>query len=710
LSRRSLAPGSTFSRSTGAGAALAGYALLTLALTYPLVRQFASAIPGDAFDGWQNYWNLWWVRQALLVRHSHPYFTPVLFHPTGVSLFFHTLNPFNGLVSLPVQLAWGLLPAYNGVVILSFALGGLGAFLLARQALGRRGRWLPAFVAGAIFTFSPFHVAHLLGHMQVISLEWIPFYALYLLRLTRVPDAEIAERSSPPPAHRRHDALMATFFLVLVALCDWYYVLYCLLLTAVVFAWAAWRAWRTRTAAAPTSSKGLARLVLTLAGVWLAFALILSPLLLPMVREASQHRFMVPDPEQSRILSADLLAFVTPQEFHPLWGEWARGRAAVFTATVSEHQVFLGFSALILLILALLAPGARQRGPWLWVWIAFFVLSLGPVLHVAGQTTLLPGGRELPLPYAALVRLVPFMEITRSVSRLDAIVMLATAVLAAIGLQWLMERGRRGLLIGGLALALVLFEFLPAPYPMSPPDTPSWYAELAQTSGKGAVLNLPMNWDRPGYLLYQTVHGKPLTVAYISRDDPRTLTERVPVLQHFRHLGPDIIRFDLARQGLQVLNDLDVGWVVLDRYKMPGGEERAYTESAAAEIFAGHPPAYQDDRITAYAVPKSEAVAPYLMLGEGWGPFDASTTDLRSQGSRVISRSAEVIVHSPGERNAVLRVLTDPTGGAPDLPGAPGAAGQWELPIQLRPGANSITIRALSPNRPVVVTELALAP
>ncbi len=42
------------------------------------------------------------------------------------------------------------------------------------------------------------------------------------------------------------------------------------------------------------------------------------------VREARGSRYMVPDPAQSRTLSADLLAFLTPQEFHPLWGAWAR--------------------------------------------------------------------------------------------------------------------------------------------------------------------------------------------------------------------------------------------------------------------------------------------------------------------------------------------------------------------------------------------------
>lgn len=686
-------PHRSLNRSAGAGAALLGYALLTAAFTNPLIREFTTAIPGDAFDGWQNYWNLWWVRTALLVEHTHPFFTPLLYHPTGVSLLFHTLNPFNGAISLPVQLAWGLLPAYNSVVLFSFVLGGLGAFLLAREALGPSGRWLPAFLAGAIYTLSPFHFAHLLGHMQVISLEWIPFFALYLLRLSRSTPAI----AGPPPLPV-HNAVMASVFLAFVALCDWYYMFYCLLLTVVIFAWSAWRAWRTRGASAPA---GIARLALTLAAVWGAFGLLFSPLLLPMLREATRFRFMVPDPEQSRTLSADLVAFVTPQEFHPLWGAWAAERASAFAATVSEHQVFIGFSVMLLAATALLAARSKPRGPWFWVWITFFTLSLGPVLHINGQTHLLPGGRELPLPYALVAAAVPFMEITRSVSRLDVVVMLAAAVLAAIGLQWLMEQGRRGTLIGAVALGLVLFEFFPAPYPMSRPDTPEWYAALAMEPEEGAVLNLPMNWDRPGYLLYQTVHGKPLTTAYISRDDPRTLTERAPVLQHFRHLGPDIIRFDLGQQGLQVLNDLDVNWVVLDRYKMPGGDERSYTEAAAGEIFAGFEPAYQDERLTVYSVPDAPAVEPYLVLGDGWDPFDAATA------SRTFTGNAQVIIQSPDQRHVTLLVATDPKGDPPDLPGG---SGNYVLPVTLDPGANQITISALTPDRPVVVTELALAP
>ena len=389
----------------------------------------------------------------------------------------------------------------------------------------------------------------------------------------------------------------------------------------------------------------------------------------------------------------------------------ARGRgeqASVFTSTVSEYQVFIGYTTLALVIVALVFAGRGKqgapRGPWTWVLATFFVLSLGPALHIAGQSDLLPGGGEIPLPYAALVRVVPFMDITRSVSRLSVIVMLAAGMLAAIGLQWIMSRVRPGWVWGAAALALVLFEFMPTPYPMSPPDTPAWYTELAASPDRKAVLNLPMNWDRPGYLLYQTVHGKPLTTAYISREDPRTLTERAPVLQHFRHLGPDIIRFDLATQGLQVLNDLDVGWVVLDRYKMPGGDERSYTEAAAAEIFGDRPALFEDERITAYAVPATDSPAPYLILGVGWGALDDEAQ------TRAFTDSAEVIIRAPGAAAASLIVSLADRSGTLEATDAADVAGAYVIPLELQAGDNIVTLRATQPGQEVIVKELALTP
>ena len=696
------------SASPNAIAALSGYLVLTLALTYPLVRQFTRAIPGDGFDGWQNFWNLWWVKIAVLEQHTQPWFTSLLYYPTGVGLLFHTLNGFNGFAFLPIQLAWGLFPAYNMVVIFSFVLSGLGAYLLARYVLGPGTSRLAAFVAGAIFTFSPFHFAHLLGHMQVISLEWIPFFALYLLRTV---DAGL-ETGSRKPGTVWRNGVLAVFFLALVALCDWYYVLYCGILTAVVCVWAGARAVRRVPASRILHTLG------AVVGIWLIWAALLSPLLAPMIREAQQSRFMVPDPAQSRTLSADLLAFVTPQEFHPLWGAWAQAQARAFTASLSEHQVFAGFTVLALAALGMWTGRRRRQAPggavqrsaprifadrrlWALILAVFVLLALGPVLHIGGRTDLLPGGREITLPYAWLVRVVPFMEISRSVSRFDAVVMLALAVLAAGGLNRLAARRRGGRWIAAAALALIAFEFLPAPYPMSAADTPAWYRTLAADPRPGAVLNLPMNYDRPGYLLYQTEHQKPLTVAYISRDDPRTLTDRAPVLQHFRHLEPDIIAFDLAAQGRQVLHELGVRWVVLDRYKMPGGREREYTEAAAAEIFGGQAPAYRDERVTVYEVADPGAGAPYLVLGAGWEPFDAASR------TRGFTGAAPIIIQAPSAGQATLHITLAPGSSSLD---APRPGDDYVISVAVQPGANTVTLRGQDPGQRVIVAELALEP
>ena len=669
---------------------LVGYCLLTLLLTYPLVMRFAAAIPGDGFDGWQNYWNLWWMKVALLQQQRLPFTTDLLYHPTGVSLYFHTLNPFNGLLTLPVQLAWGLLPAYNTVVLFSFAIGGYGAYLLARYALNTQypisntqypipNIQLPAFIAGLIYTFAPFHFAHLLGHMQVISLQWIPFYILYLLKaLTPRPPTPTHHPSSlvPHPSSLiPRDTLLAAFFLILVGLCDWYYVFYCLLFTALLLIY---RACRRRL----TVRAGLIVL-----GIGLIFGLVLSPLLAPMVREARQFRFMVPDPAQTRTLSADLLAFVTPQEFHPLWGQQARAWASGFTSTTSERMVFAGFVPLLLALIAILpvrnrlaqrhskleTPNPKHVTLWALSLLFFFVLSLGPALHIGGRTGLLPGGGEIPLPYALLHRLVPFLNISRSVSRFDVMVMLSLAVLAAFGLARVRGYGlgakdaspsasssytptlpypRFGRAIALLCAALIIFEFLPAPYPMSPPDTPDWYYTLAAEPGDFAVLNLPMNWDRPGYLLYQTVHRKRLTVAYISRDDPRTLVERAPVLQAFRHLGPDVIAHGLADVAPSVFDYLNVRYVVLDGCKMPpGGRERELTTQLAQEVFGAQPPAYGDERLTVYRVEPPADRRSFLILGEGWGPREEQD----GQPWRATAPQSTLLIHAPEERSVRLR-------------------------------------------------------
>ena len=618
------------------------YFVMTALMTYPLILHLTTAIPGDGFDGWQNYWNLWWMKKALIDLGQFPYFTDFLDYPSGVSLYFHTLNPFNGLLALPVQLSCGLAAAYNAVVMFAFTIGGVGAYLLARHVLRgvTRAVW-PAMIAGIVFTFSPFHFAHLLGHMQVFSLEWLPFCVLFLLRTveTRGPGRHLL-----PSAAQRRNAAWMSFFMVLVGLCDWYYLLYLALFTALYL-----------LVALVTRRLSMAALVAVSAG-GAAACLLLAPLWLPMVLEVERAGYMRPDPEHVLRLSADLLAYVTPSEMHPLWGGLTRRFAERFTTTTSERLIFAGFVPLALALYAL----ARSRCRAMWFWavsaLCFIVLSLGPILHVGGHTDL-PLVGTVPLPYGWLNRVVPFMDISRSVSRLDVVVMLSLGVLAALGFaavqRDLRAAGGRSALVGGILTVALCFEFLAVPYPLSPPDTPPFYASLAGDAGDYAILNVPMDWDRPNYLLYQTVHGKRLTSAYTSRDNPLSRVDRTPFLQDLRRPGvPHVVQGTPENVGQSVLDAFGIRYVVVDLYQMPEEAHRRDTLALLAQVFGAREPAYRDERLIVYAVGPPAAAVPFVRLGAGW----ADEQVVAGEAQRPLAGDAEIVVNSPDARELTLHL------------------------------------------------------
>jgi hypothetical protein len=737
--------------------ALAGYFAATLLFTWPLAGSLATAIPGDSFDGWQNYWNQWWIKLALVDRLTWPLHTDILYAPAGVNLYFHTLNPFNGLATLPVQLSAGLIPAYNAVVFLSWVLAGYGMFLLARWVLGVRSAAasLAAFFAGLVYTLAPFHMAHLLGHMQVMSLQWLPFYVLYLLRAIR--QSQAAGMANAANLSWLRSGLLAGLFLVLNGLCDWYFVLYLLLFTGLALAWQWGAALRAQRPAAGTTARSAAfslrvlwatiRPALTAAAL---FLMALSFWLVPMVYEVREFRFMVRPPADLYILSASVVDFLVPNRLHTLFRPDSFTWIGNQIAPISERTIAIGYVVLALALVAATAwrkaAAANSQVVFWWVGaLLFLVLALGPQLHWGNITweSIPPAvitGQEVPswTPYTLLNQLVPFMRISRSVSRFALMVQLCMAVLAAIGLQWLLTwlvaKGRRPVIawsVAGGAIVLLMAEYWVAPYPLSPPDTPAYYEQLAADPDTRSVLNLPMNYDRPGYLLYQTVHGKPLAVAYISRDDPRTLTERAPVLQHFRHLGDDIIAVDPAIVASTVFADTEIGTVILDRYKMPDGLEREYTEALADRIFAGQEPIYADDRITVYRVDNPGAgpapSQPYLQLGpRNWGPRQVDENDRPSRALTGGPAAIEV-VHAAAPVQVTIRYRTESPGAAADAPRAaatvlsldgssqlgelPFAPGGGEVTVDLQPTTDAVGLALQpSPSGTVYVEQVRLEP
>ena len=86
------------------------FAVLTVIMTWPLVTDLRHGIIyGITADADVSRWDLWWFKTALLERHSNPFYTDMLYYPyrqgaNALPLYFHTLQPLNGLLALPILL------------------------------------------------------------------------------------------------------------------------------------------------------------------------------------------------------------------------------------------------------------------------------------------------------------------------------------------------------------------------------------------------------------------------------------------------------------------------------------------------------------------------------------------------------------------------------------------------------------------------------
>jgi len=160
------------------------YVTTFCALTYPLITSFSTLFFTNSGDGLQNVWNLWWVNRALIVLHVSPWSTTYLHYPNGVSLVGHTLNPFNGLLSVPLLRLMTLVEAHNAIVVFSFVMAGIAAFWLS-YAFG--ASYWPSILGGCVFTFSQYHFAHTEGHLQLLAVEWLPVFALLWYTLVTKP-------------------------------------------------------------------------------------------------------------------------------------------------------------------------------------------------------------------------------------------------------------------------------------------------------------------------------------------------------------------------------------------------------------------------------------------------------------------------------------------------------------------------------------------
>ncbi len=601
-----------------------GHFLLTALFTFPLLFNFGNALPGQLIeDRDQNIWNLWWVREALL-HFRNPFRTDFIYFPDRTSLYFHTLHPLNGLISTPVQLLFGMTAAYNFIVFFSFIMAGVGAYLLLDYLCQNK---TAAFTASLIFAYAPYHMGTLKGVMQLISLQWLPFYILFLIKASREPQKRII------------NSLLAAVFLVFTALTDWYYTLFLLGFTllyimylVIIFSWQKgfFAFIKIPSSVLEKGVRGVRFADFGTIGLTLvAFGLVMLPVFIPMLKELNSASYFLPDPADTRKFSADLTAFFIPPTTSSFLGWTSQNFPANYVTGPLAAQVYLGYVALGLAILGIIF----SRKAWFWgvVSLTFWVLSLGPAMRINGAS---PGWG---LPFALLENL-PVVKITRSPDRFVVITMLALAVCAAFGLVWLVNKmPKRGWLIMGAAGLLVTVEFLQIPYPLNSFEVSPFFAQLAQDKEDYALLELPPQagfWTGAPRMAEQTVHGKRIFDGYISREYDHPFQRRAPGFKELTTLqfGADVVPPEIEQQGwYDAFRYYHVRYIIL---RLPQNDKQRTTanldkyRAAIARIVPGNP-IYRDKFLEAYALPAPPAnPRPFIEIGEGW--YDPEPTDIPS--------------------------------------------------------------------------------
>jgi hypothetical protein len=219
--------------------ALGLYSLLAVLLTWPLILHLTTHVPGVpqwAFDESTFVWNIWHFKHALIDNLQSPLHSELIWFPLGIDLILYTYNFYHVLAAMPLALAVNLPFASNVTLLASTVLSGYGTWLLVSYLLTKlenRGASISqspifwsAFAAGAVYAFASNRAVYAaLGHYDMVTTQWIPFYALALLRIL---DPQLS------PARQRRWAILGGIFFALTGLAEMISALFLAMFTVIV--------------------------------------------------------------------------------------------------------------------------------------------------------------------------------------------------------------------------------------------------------------------------------------------------------------------------------------------------------------------------------------------------------------------------------------------------------------------------------------------
>jgi len=165
-------------REKNIGRVLFLYVVLAIIMTLPLSFHLKDSIASDLGDPLYSVWVLDWEIHSLK-RGFQDFWNGNIFHPHTQTLLYADYFPALVLLAFPLlAVTKHLILTYNLLFLLSFILSALTMYLLMRH-LSRSST--AAFIAGLVFAFCPYRMAHL-SHLELLFSPWIPICFLFLLR------------------------------------------------------------------------------------------------------------------------------------------------------------------------------------------------------------------------------------------------------------------------------------------------------------------------------------------------------------------------------------------------------------------------------------------------------------------------------------------------------------------------------------------------
>ncbi|MCC7124616.1 MAG: hypothetical protein IT178_07195 [Acidobacteria bacterium] len=482
--------------------ALAAFAVLSTAVTWPLARGLGRDVPGDYGDPLHAAWAMAWVSRQIerfLTGHldglTHFWQGNQLYpEPTALALSDHFIG--QALPLLPFYWA-----THNALLLLGLAylvaytLAGWSAWLLTREVTGSSAA---GYLAGVTFAFNPNFLVYELVHLQVVSAWPMPLVIYGLRRYF---------------AHgERRGLWIAGASMVMLGLSSGYYLVMFPLFVVLYVAWelTARRRW--------TNITTWRHLLLTGVGVAAAMA----PVLWPYVQARRR------------------LGFERSVE------ETTRMAVNVDGYMLAVGPMIVPFTAATLAIVAALVLRASRarRGPadgvvdgaaqplFLFTIVGAvlaFWLSLGPVPAWGSETY-----PSLGL-YRVLQDYMPGMSVLRVSSRFSIVFTLFLAVLAGMGAARFVRGTASAIVVVLLAVASTALN-RPTPFPLNKEDLPTQdvlspagylrptgsapavYRYLASLPPGTVVAELPFTdlWHNTRYLYFSTFHWHPLLNGFTS--------------------------------------------------------------------------------------------------------------------------------------------------------------------------------------------------